>query len=396
VIVAMAFAMGVLAPLAQAQGNTIKIVSSLPRTGSSKGQTDTIVNAFKQAFEEVNYKVGDFTITYEDMDDATPARGAWDAGKEAENANKAVNDADVMVYLGTFNSGAAKVAIPVLNQAKLVMISPANTYPGLTKPGKGEPNEPDIYYPTGVRNYARVVPADDLQGAVGANWAKQLGASSVYILDDTELYGHGIALVFADTANKIGLSVLGGPEGIDSKAADYRALATKIRGQNPDLVYYGGITQNNAGKLFKDLRSVLGPNVKLMGPDGIYEQAFIDDAGDAGEGVYITFGGVGASKLTGKGADWYQAYKAKYGNEPEGYASYGYETAKVALNAIQQAGAKDREAIRAAVFATANFDGVLGTWSFDANGDTTLTTMSGRQIVNGKFDEDNGVVLAAQ
>jgi branched-chain amino acid transport system substrate-binding protein len=223
-----------------------------------------------------------------------------------------------------------------------------------------------------------------------------LGVSSAFVLDDSELYGHGFAQVFADTAGQLELNILGGPEGIDSKASDYRALATKIRGQNPDMVYFGGITQNNAGKLFKDLRSVLGPDVKLMGPDGIYEQAFIDDAGDAGEGVYITFGGVGASKLTGKGADWYQAYKAKYGGEPEGYASYGYESMKVALDAIARAGTKDREAIRAAVFATSNFDGVLGTWSFDANGDTSLTTMSGRQVVNGKFDEENSVVLSAQ
>jgi branched-chain amino acid transport system substrate-binding protein len=392
----MGLAVGIMAPLAQAQSSTIKIVSSLPRTGSSKGQTDTIVNAMKMAFEEAGNKAGDFTITYEDMDDATPARGAWDAGKEAENANKAVADPDVMVYLGTFNSGAAKVAIPILNRTNLVMISPANTYPGLTKPGKGEPNEPDIYYPNGVRNYARVVPADDLQGAVAANWAKQLGVNKVYILDDTELYGHGIAVVFAETAARIGLGVAGGPEGIDSKASDYRALATKIRGTGADMVYYGGITQNNAGKLFKDLRSVLGSDIKLMGPDGIYEQAFIDDAGDASEGVYVTFGGLGASKLTGKGADWYQAYKAKFGGEPEGYASYGYEAAKVALNAIATAGTKDREAIRAAVFATADYSGVLGTWSFDPNGDTTLTTMSGRQVVNGAFDEENSVTLQAQ
>jgi branched-chain amino acid transport system substrate-binding protein len=395
-VAAVGLAVGVMAPLAQAQSSTIKIVSSLPRTGSSKGQTDTIVNAMKMAFEEAGNKAGDFTIVYEDMDDATPARGAWDAGKEAENANKAVADNDVMVYLGTFNSGAAKVAIPILNRASLVMISPANTYPGLTKPGKGEPNEPDIYYPNGTRNYARVVPADDLQGAVAANWAKALGVQNAYVLDDTELYGHGIAQVFADTAGKIGLGIAGGPEGIDSKASDYRALATKIRGTGADMVYYGGITQNNAGKLFKDLRSVLGNDIKLMGPDGIYEQAFIDDAGDASEGVYVTFGGVGASKLTGKGADWYAAYKAKFNGEPEGYASYGYEAAKVALNAIATANTKDREAIRAAVMGTSNYDGVLGTWSFDANGDTTLTTMSGRQVVNGKFDEENSSVLQAQ
>jgi branched-chain amino acid transport system substrate-binding protein len=395
-VAAVGLAVGVMAPLAQAQSSTIKIVSSLPRTGSSKGQTDTIVNAMKMAFDEAGNKAGDFTITYEDMDDATPARGAWDAGKEAENANKAVADSDVMVYLGTFNSGAAKVAIPILNRASLVMISPANTYPGLTKPGKGEPNEPDIYYPNGTRNYARVVPADDLQGAVAANWAKALGVQNAYVLDDTELYGHGIAQVFADTAGKIGLGIAGGPEGIDSKASDYRALATKIRGTGADMVYYGGITQNNAGKLFKDLRSVLGNDIKLMGPDGIYEQAFIDDAGDASEGVYVTFGGVGASKLTGKGADWYAAYKAKFNGEPEGYASYGYEAAKVALNAIATANTKDREAIRAAVMGTSNYDGVLGNWSFDANGDTTLTTMSGRQVVDGKFDEENSSVLQAQ
>jgi branched-chain amino acid transport system substrate-binding protein len=125
-------------------------------------------------------------------------------------------------------------------------------------------------------------------------------------------------------------------------------------------------------------------------------QAFLDDAGDAAEGVYITFGGVGPSKLTGKGAEWYTAYKAKFGAEPEAYASYGYEAAKVALNAITTAGTKDCEAIRAAVFATANYDGVLGTWSFDANGDTSLTTMSGRAVKDGKFDDDNAVVLQAE
>ena len=374
---------------------TIKVVSSLPRTGSSKGQTDTIVNAMKMALDEVSMKVGGATIVYEDMDDATPARGAWDAGKEAENANKAVADADVMVYVGTFNSGAAKVAIPILNRANLVMISPANTYPGLTKPGKGEPNEPDVYYPGGRRNYARVVPADDLQGAVAANWSKQVGATKVYILDDTELYGHGIAVVFAETANKIGLSIAGGPEGIDSKASDYRALATKIRGTGADMVYYGGITQNNAGKLFKDLRSVLGNNIKIMGPDGIYEQAFIDDAGDAAEGVYVTFGGVPPTKLAGKGAEWYRSYKSKFNAEPEAYAAYGYESTKVALAAIEKAGRKDRAAIRDAVFATKDYDGVLGKWSFDANGDTTLTNMSGRQVKDGKFDDDNAVTLEA-
>lgn len=377
------------APAAQ----KVKIVSSLPRTGSDKGQTDSIVNAIKMALDEANNKAGGMTIEYEDMDDATAAKGSWDAGKEAENANKAVNDSSVVAYVGTFNSGAAAISIPILCKAELVMVSPANTYPGLTKPGKGEAGEPDKFYSGCKRNYTRVVPADDLQGAVGAGWAKQIGAKKVYILDDTQLYGHGIAVVFEQTAKRIGLEVAGGPEGIDPKASDYRALAQKIKGTNPDLVYFGGITANNAGKLWQDIKAAM-PDVKTMGPDGIFDQAFLKAAGNAAEGAYITFGGVGPSKLTGKGAEWYKRYKDKYKIEPEAYAAYGYEAAKVTLAGIDRAGKADRAAIRDAVFATKEFDGVLGKWGFDQNGDTTLTTMSGRQVKGGKYDEDNAVTLS--
>jgi len=378
---------------AAAGGGTIKIVSSLPRTGSSKAQSDTVVNGIKQRLEQDSNQAcnGQFKLTYEDMDDATASAGKWDPTHEANNANKAAADTDVMVYIGTFNSGAAKVSIPILNQAGLVMISPANTYPGLTKPGKGEAGEPEKYYPNSKRNYARVVPADDLQGAAAANWAKDLGVKSVYILHDTETYGKGIADVFRAKAKENGFEEKG-YEGIDKKAQDYKALGTKINDAKPDLVYFGGITQNNAGLLFKDLRAA-GYTGKIMGPDGIYEQAFLEAAGDAAEGTYVTFGGVPPDKLTGKGKEWYDAYKAKYNSEPEVYAYYGYESTSVALAAINKACKKDRAAILDAVFATKDFDGVLGKWSFDANGDTSLTDMSGVQVKGGKFDTATTTVL---
>jgi branched-chain amino acid transport system substrate-binding protein len=369
-----------------AGGDKIVIVSSLPRTGSSKGQTDTVTNGIKQRLEEANNQAcdGKFSIEYRDLDDATAAKGQWDEATEASNANKAAADADVMVYIGTFNSGAAKISIPILNAVDLVMISPANTYPGLTKPGKGEQGEPDKYYPNGKRNYARVVPADDLQGAAGANWAKELGAKSVFILDDTQLYGKGIADVFDAKAKEIGLNVLG-REGIDGKAADYRALAAKILDLKPDLVYYGGITQNNAGQLWKDIKGE-GFTGMMMGPDGISEDAFIEAAGaDIAEGTYTTFGGVPPDKLEGPAGEWYKAYKAKFNSEPQPYAIYGYEAANVALAAINSVCEKNRAKIRDAVFATKDFNGVLGSWSFDANGDTSLTTMSGSKVTGGKF-----------
>jgi branched-chain amino acid transport system substrate-binding protein len=158
-------------------------------------------------------------------------------------------------------------------------------------------------------------------------------------------------------------------------------------------VYFGGISYSNAGKLLKDLRVVLGDNFTFMGSDGLYEQFFLDNAGDAAEGAYITFGGVAPAKLVGKGAEWYADYKKRFNTEPETYAGYGYEAMKVALDAIRRAGRKERTAIRDAMFATKDYDGVLGKWSFDANGDTTPARMSGRQVKAGKFDDDNAVTL---
>ena len=363
---------------------TIKIMSSLPMTGSSRTQTVQIVNSIQMAIADT--KIPNVTVNFEALDDATAAKGSWDAAQEAENARKAIGDKSVVAYIGTYNSGAAKVSIPLLNSAGLVMVSPANTYPGLTKPGKGEANEPNTYYPNGKRNYARVVPADDLQGAVGAVWAKDLGAKKVYIVHDTQLYGKGIADVFRAKAKDLSLTEVG-YEGAE-KADNYRALANKIKDSGADFVYYGGIVDNNPAVLLKDIRSVL-PSIKFMGPDGINCAEFLKEAGPAADAnVYSTFGGVPPEKYTGKAADWLKAYNAKYGaGSPDPYAIYGYEAAKVVLAAIAAAGDKadDRATVLANVMGTKNFDGVLGKWSFDANGDTTLTQFSGSQAKSGDW-----------
>jgi branched-chain amino acid transport system substrate-binding protein len=374
----------------------IEIWSSLPRQGSSKAQTDTIVNAINMAIEERGGTVGGYKVTYKDVDDSTAAAGKWDEATEIKNANDAVADDKLVAYIGTFNSGAAKLSIPILCPKGIGMVSPANTYPGLTKAGKGEADEPDKYYPGGcTRNYFRVVAADDLQGLAGAKWAAKLGAKNVYVLDDTELYGKGIADVFNKEAPGQGLTVLG-RDGIDGKATDYKALAEKVKATNPDLVYFGGITQNNAGQLWRDLRDAM-PDVKLMGPDGILENEWIDAAGTAAEGTYITFGGLPADQLTGKGADFIKNYNTKYpSNPPEAYTAYGYEAANVVLNAIEKAAATnpaDNAALRAAVLKaiseTKDYDGVLGKWSFNPEGDTSLTGMSGNIVKGGKFTFDS-------
>ncbi len=382
------------APAANSGGTcAIKIISSTPLTGGDSADGLSMANSAKQALQDHGAKSGNCTLSVETWDDASAARGAWDPDVETSNANKAVADQSVLGYLGTYNSGAAKLSIPILNQAgPMVMISGANTYTGLTRAISGltAPGEPDIYYPTKVRNYARVVAPDDVQGAVGARWAQARGVKSVYIFDDQQLYGKGIADVYEATAKQLGINVLG-HEGIDTKATDYSAQATKVVSLNPDAVYYGAVASSHPGLLWKALKSA-GFQGQLSGPDGMLSDNFLKEAGADAEGTYLTFAGLPVDKLdqvSPAGKAWHQEYVKLWGQEPGVYGSYGYEAAMVMLKAIDSCTAKNditRKCVRDAVFATKDYTGILGTtWSFDANGDTTVATMTQNQVKDGKF-----------
>jgi branched-chain amino acid transport system substrate-binding protein len=364
----------------------VKIVSSLPRTGSAKQQSDTIVRGIRMAIDEAEGQVGPFRVEYLDLDDSTAAAGQWTSEAEAANARRALQDPDVVAYIGTFNSGAAKVSMPILNLGDLLMVSPANTAVGLTKPGLGSPGEPEVYRPTGRLNYTRVVPADDLQGPLSADWAKKRGVKKVYILDDNEVYGKGLADLFDERCREIGIEVLG-HDSIDAKAQEFKSLMASVKAAGPDLVYFGGTTQSKGGQLAKDMTSA-GITALLMVPDGCREQVFIDSAGAVNlEGrCFVTFGGLPPDKLTGKGGEFVERYKQKFGELPEAYAVYGYEAACVALQAIRAAGVKDRRAITDAALAIKDFDGTLGRWGFDENGDTTMQTLTVSVVKGGKFE----------
>jgi branched-chain amino acid transport system substrate-binding protein len=368
-----------------ADPNLVKIVSSLPRTGSAKQQTDTIVRGIRMAFEEAGHRAGPFTVEYLDLDDSTAAAGQWTSEAEAANARRAMQDPDVVAYIGTFNSGAAKVSMPILNLGDLLMISPANTAVGLTKPGLGAPGEPEVYRPTGRLNYVRVVPADDLQGPLSADWARRRGVKTVCILDDNEVYGKGIADLFDERCREIGIEVLG-HDSIDAKAQEFKSLMASIKALKPDLVYFGGTTQSKGGQLAKDMASA-GIQALFMVPDGCREQAFIDAAGAANiEGrCFVTFGGMPPEKLTGKGSEFVARYRQAHGELPEAYAVYGYEAACVALRAIRDAGVKDRRAIASAALDIRDFDGALGRWSFDENGDTSMRILTVSGVKDGRF-----------
>ncbi len=368
-------------------GATLKIVSSLPMTGASLTQTQTIVNAEQLRLAQANNQAcgGKYKISYEAWDDASAALGKWDPAVETENANKAAADKSIIAYLGTFNSGAAKLSIPILNQAgPLVMISPANTYPGLTHAAAGisVEGEPDKYYPSGVRNYARVAATDDLQGKVLAKVMIALEVKTLYIIDDQEAYGKGVADSTEQAAKAAGITVVG-HEGYDTKAADYKALMTKISTSNaggpPDAIFVGAVVDNNLAQVIKDKFSIMGPNdkVKVFAPDGGYTQATIEGAGSAADGMYATTPGLSLKDVGPNGKKFIADYEAKYGHLTEPYAVLGFDTMGAAVKAIEDVCAAggdptDRAAVTKAVFAIKDFDGALGKWSFDANGDVSL------------------------
>jgi branched-chain amino acid transport system substrate-binding protein len=379
---------------ASADPGRITIVSSLPRTGNARQQTDTIVNGIRMAIDEVDSRIGDFEITYRDYDDATASAGEWTQDQEAANANRAAADPNVMVYIGPYNSGAAKTSIPILNAAHLLMVSPACTAVWLTKPNPDNPQELANYRKDGI-NFVRVVPTDDVQGPLGAEWAKEMGMKRVFVLDDNEVYGRGLAKLFEDHCDEIGLEVVG-HDSIDAKALEFRSLMTKIKSRDPDLVYFGGTTQTKGGQIAKDMLAV-GLRAKLMAPDGCMETAFIEAAGpeNVNDRCYITFGGIPAEAFQNATPEFIEknkaakefvdAYQRRFGRMPEAYAIYGYEAGKVALEAIRRAGKKDRAAIVSACLGIKDFHGALGTWSFDANGDTTMKKLSGSTVHDGKF-----------
>ncbi len=367
---------------------TIKIVTSWPMQGAMIPEGTAMKQAVDLAVKHHGGAVAGYCIKVINKDDASPVTGSWDGSVEAEIALNAVADPDVMVYLATYNSGAAKISSPITNKAGLAQITPANTYPGLTKSGFG-PGEPGIYRPSGQITYFRTHPADDIQGAAGAAWAACLGHKKIYVLDDRQLYGKGIADVFAAKARELGLTIVG-QDGVESTDIDFRALLTKVKASGADMMYGGFVIDSGGVQIIQQMK-VLGMfdrGMKFMGPDGLYSPGLIEQATPeaVNANVLITFAAFPADQLpTQAGKRFYADYIKTYGQEPIGWALYAYNAASVALDAIKRAGVKDRAAIVKAMRATRNFAGVTGRFSFDKNGDTDRTDMTANVVQRGKW-----------
>ncbi len=369
-------------------GDTVKINSDLPLQGSDRVQTEQMVRGIEFVLEKAENKAGDYTVEFESFDDSTAAAGKWDEAKCSENARTHAEDESVVVVIGTYNSGCAGIIIPILNESQTAMLSPANTYTGLTASGPGtESDEPDKYYPSGERNYARVVASDKFQGAVDAIYMKEtLGVTKVYILDDKELYGKGVADVFESKAEEIGLEVAG-HEGWDKSAPNYQALMSKIKASGADGIFLGGVSTNNGGQLIKDKVDIVGDNeaVKLMVPDGFILSSIFEESGNKVNGASGSAPTKPPAQITGAGKEILDEFaEAEGGKVIEVYTTYAMAAAQVALDAISRSDGTRQDVI-AKMFETDLPDTVVGPIAFDANGDVAGGTESIYAAEDGKW-----------
>ena len=347
------------------------IASDLPLQGAIRHQTLQISRAVIWELAQKGWKAGSLKIGYQSCDDSTAQTAGWDSAKCATNARSYASNRSVIGVIGTFNSGCAKIIVPVLNRAHpgpMAMVSPANTNPGLTK--HWDPGEPNKYYPTGVRNYARVVATDDFQGPADAMWSKSLGYKKVYVLNDKQTYGFGVATTYKNAAKKLGIQVVGF-KGWDAKQSSYEALANLVKASGAQAVFLGGIVCNNGAKLMQDLRAG-APNVKLQMPDGFSDPSA---NGAVANGAYISVAGQPPKSLTGQGATFVKSFGKQIGTEPNPYSQYGAQAMQVMLQAVAT-GAGDRAKTTKAIFGITITNGIIGNFSINSTGDINLTPIT--------------------
>jgi branched-chain amino acid transport system substrate-binding protein len=364
------------------------VASDLPLQGSSRSQTIEMTKAIAFTLKQAGYKAGKYTIGYQSCDDSTAQLGKWAPAKCSSNAGNYVRDKSVIGVVGTFNSGCVEIQIPVANRVGLGYISPANTYDGLTHvaPGVTAPGEPNKYYPTGKRNYARVVAADDFQGSADALLLKGLGIKSVYILNDKEAYGLGIANDMRNQSKNAGLKIAGF-EAWDPKAASYQDIASKIQNSGAKAVFLGGLECENGGKLIKDLRAGLGKGVTIIAPDGFSSfKDTIAHAGDASDGMYISIAGQPYSKLGPGGKKFASAFGKSIGlpaSKVNPYSNYGATAMQMMLKAIA-ASDGSRASVTANFFKTVFTDSPVGPFKINKNGDTNAAPVSIYHVTGGQ------------
>ncbi len=334
---------------AQNSNPVIKIGCAGPLTGDQAQLGIDVCQAVKLAVEEANQKgevLPGFKLGVVDLDDQhNPAQAV-------NVAKKFVSDPDVIAVMGHFDSSCTKPASAIYHEARMAQLTASSTNPALSRQG--------------FDTFFRVAATDDVQGPKSARYAaSKLGVKKIFVIDDKTTYGKGLADEFTREAEKLGLTILG-HEGITQGDKDFTPLLTRIKPLAPELIYYGGVYPEGA-LLIRQARS-LNLNAILMGGDGLASPIYIELASPAiAEGTYATMVGGDMEKMPAA-QGFIRAYRARFG-DPGQWAAYGYDAANILIEAVRQAGKKDREAVLKAMRALPPFQGITGAVVFDERGD---------------------------
>jgi branched-chain amino acid transport system substrate-binding protein len=353
----------------------ISIASEFPTTGTDGAEGKPAQNAVELAVKQAS--ISGYTLSFIAYNDVSAALGKHDPDQGAKNVQDAVANKCILGVVGPFNSSVAKAEIPVASNAGLVLISPANTNPGLTIESTAKDNGIDfatLHPPGKPEAYFRIPGNDVSQGTVDADLAVSLGAKKIYVVDDQETYGVGIANYFEQELTAKGGTKLG-RDGIPANgAAQIPGLAQKIAATKPDAVFFGGVVSGGGGTLKAQLVQA-GYTGPYVGGDGIVlDPEYIKQAGAAADGTYASNGAPDPSTLTTAAASkFFKDYTAGYPTEDSGaYRANSFDAANVIIAAIKSVVASGKDLTRAAVITAVQnikYTGVTGQISFDKNGD---------------------------
>jgi branched-chain amino acid transport system substrate-binding protein len=367
-------------------GNQLAIYSSLPLQGPSAGVSAQIVDGEKLALAQAGGRVGPFKVSYVSLDDSNPASGQWSPDATSTDARIAAQDTTTIAYLGEYNSAATALSLPLINGAGILQVSPSSPYVGLTSSLDAGQDEPERFYPSGRRTFGRLVPGDPVQAAAQVRLMKTLGVRKLYVLDDQDPFEVPLAQILAGDAERAGLAVAAHDSIAVTAGANYAREVEKIVESRAQAVFLAGGSGAGTVGLWKQLHSA-DPRLLLLGPSTMVNESFTSAIGAAGASTYLTTPALApalyprsAQRLL---ADFHRSFP---GVQAGSYALYGYEAMTAVLEAIRSAGARgnDRQAVIERFFAGGRRDSVLGPYSIEANGETTLSRYGVDRVLAGR------------
>jgi branched-chain amino acid transport system substrate-binding protein len=331
------------------------------------------------------YRAGRFRVGYQSCDDSSPQSPSGDLARCAANAKADAADRDVIGVIGTWDSRCAAVELPILDVAPngpLALVSPSNTNVGLTHASAGtDPGEPDRYYPGHVRNFVRLNSPDDAQGRAEALLASRLRVRRVFLLDDGSGFGLNVAQAFREQAGDLGVAIVGTARWNPARKR-FDDLRVKVRASGANGVFLAGFGCPTCGELIRALRAAVGRDGTIIASDGFGPgAATARAAGKAAEGVYAGTAGTTLARLSPLGREIARRFGPyRLGS---GGPAYAAEAVEVLLDAIARSDGT-RASVTRALFATRIRNGILGSFSFDANGDSTLNPILIFRIEHGR------------